>query len=210
MLEAVSHRQFSALSCAYLLLLTAVGVLSASTPYLVTIPFGRGEGDIGTVMLGMLGATTLSTPLWAWAGRRYGTARMLVCAIVWFIGGAIAIGLLALWHADWTDARLAFAVTGIPFAGMQVLPYTIVAHVIHDAATGRAGESSFSGFWTASEKLGLALGPALTGVVLALARSPVAVTVGTLVCVAPTVLGLMSLPLLGAANRVRVAVVKEA
>jgi glycoside/pentoside/hexuronide:cation symporter, GPH family len=203
--EALGHRQFSALSCAYLLQLTAVGVLSASTPYLVTIPFGRGEGDIGTVMLGMLGATTLSTPLWAWAGRRYGTARMLVCAIVWFSGGAISIGMLALRHADWTDARVAFALTGIPFAGMQVLPYTIVAHLIHDAASGQAGESSFSGLWTAAEKLGLALGPALTGVVLALARGPTAATVGTLVSVGPTVLGLISLPLLYSASRVSVA-----
>ncbi|MGB6485961.1 MAG: MFS transporter [Steroidobacteraceae bacterium] len=196
-MEALAHRNFTALSCAYLLQLTAVGVLSSSTPYLVTIPFGRGEGDIGTAMLGMLGATTLSMPLWAWAGRRYGTARMLVCAIVWFSCGAIAIGALALFHADWTDARLAFALAGIPFAGMQVLPYTIVAHLIHDAArSGQAGESSFSGIWTASEKLGLALGPALTGVVMAFARGPLGASVGMLVIVGPTVLCLVSLPLL--------------
>jgi MFS family permease len=153
-------------------------------------------------MIGMLGATTLSMPVWAWMGRRFGTARMLTVAIVIFGCGAMAIGGLALAGSGWLAARLAFAFTGIPFAGMQVLPYTLVAHLVHDIArSGEAGESSFSGVWTAAEKLGLAFGPMLTGIVLALSHEPMVSAVASLVIAGPPILGLLSLPLLLSATR---------
>jgi Na+/melibiose symporter-like transporter len=196
------HRTFICLCSSYVLQLTAVGIISASAPYLVTRAFGRSEGDIGTAMIGMLGATTLSMPLWAWAGRRFGTARMLTVAILMFGCGAMAIGGLALTNAGWLGGRLAFAFAGIPFAGMQVLPYTLVAHLVHDIArSGQAGESSFTGIWTAAEKLGLAFGPMLTGIVLALSHESVMGAVAPFVVVGPSILCLLSLPLLLSATR---------
>ena len=198
------ERAFLQLSSAYVLQLTAVGIVSATAPYLVTQAFGRGGGDIGTAMIGMLGATTASMPAWAWAGRRFGTARMLALAVVMFGCGAALIGALALAGAAWGSGRLAFAFAGIPFAGMQVLPYTLVAHLVHAAAKGgAAGESSFTGVWTAAEKLGLAFGPALTGVVLALAAGRTAAAVAILAIAGPALLGLASLPLLAASARQR-------
>jgi GPH family glycoside/pentoside/hexuronide:cation symporter len=200
--SVLRHRTFIYLSGSYVLQLTAVGIISASAPYLVTQAFGRSEGDIGTAMIGMLGATTLSMPLWAWAGRRFGTARMLTIAIVMFGGGAMAIGGLALTNSGWPLGRLAFAFAGIPFAGMQVLPYTLIAHLVHDIAkSGQAGESSFTGVWTAAEKLGLAFGPMLTGTVLAFSHASVMRAVAPLVIVGPSVLCLLSLPLLLSATR---------
>lgn len=198
------HRTFICLSASYVLQLTAVGIISASAPYLVTQAFGRSEGDIGTAMIGMLGATTFSMPIWAWAGRRYGTARMLSVAIVMFGAGAAAIGGLALTNSGWLGARLAFVFAGIPFAGMQVLPYTLVAHLVHRIAkNGYAGESSFTGVWTAAEKLGLAFGPMLTGIVLALSHESMSRGVAPLVIVGPSILCLLSLPLLLSATRIQ-------
>lgn len=205
--SVLRHRTFIRLSGSYVLQLTAVGIISAGAPYLVTGAFGRPEGDIGTAMIGMLGATTVSMPIWAWTGRRFGTARTLTVAILMFGCGAMAIGGLALAGAGWEAARLAFAFTGIPFAGMQVLPYTLVAHLIHDIAkSGEAGESSFSGVWTAAEKLGLAFGPMLTGIVLALSHAPMVGAVASLVIAGPAILGLLSLPLLLSATRLHPAV----
>jgi Na+/melibiose symporter-like transporter len=195
--SVLRHRTFICLSASYVLQLTAVGIISASAPYLVTQAFGRSEGDIGTAMIGMLGATTVSMPIWAWAGRRFGTARMLTVAILMFGCGAMAIGGLALTNSGWLGARLAFALTGIPFAGMQVLPYTLVAHLVHHIAkNGQAGESSFTGVWTAAEKLGLAFGPMLTGIVLSLTHESMSGGVAPFVIVGPSVLCLLSLPLL--------------
>jgi Na+/melibiose symporter-like transporter len=200
------ERAFLWLSGSYVLQLTAVGIISATAPYLVTGAFGRDEGDIGTAMIGMLSATTLSMPLWAWAGRRFGTARMLAAAVVLFAAGAALIAMLALASSSWTTARLAFALTGIPFAGMQVLPYTLVAHLVHDCAReGAAGESSFTGVWTAAEKLGLAFGPALTVIVLALSEAGTTRAVAAFALGGPAILGLASLPLLASASRARSA-----
>jgi GPH family glycoside/pentoside/hexuronide:cation symporter len=200
--SVLRHRAFLCLSGSYVLQLTAVGIISASAPYLITQAFGRPEGDIGTAMIGMLGATTVSMPAWAWAGRRFGTTRALICAVLMFGCGAMLIGGLAVAGTDWAGSRLAFGFAGIAFAGMQVLPYTLVAHLVHDAAErGQAGESSFTGVWTAAEKVGLAFGPSLTGIVLAVWYGQKIAAVSTLVIAGPVLLGLLSLPLLIAATR---------
>jgi Na+/melibiose symporter-like transporter len=195
----IRHTRFLALSGAYILQLTAVGVLSASAPYLVTGSFGRGEGDVGTAMIGMLSATTLATPLWAWLGRRHGNARVLMLAVMSFALSTAALGGLAVSGGAWNLARLAFIVAGIPFAGMQVLPYTLVAHLIH--ATRESGESTLTGVWTACEKLGLAFGPALTALALAIGSQERLTSVAGLVIIAPAVLGLASLSLLKRAGQ---------
>jgi Na+/melibiose symporter-like transporter len=200
------HRRFVVLTCAYVLQLTAVGIVSASAPYLVTGALHRSEGEIGTAMLGMLGATTLSIPLWAWAARRYSAPQALISAILVFGLGAIAIGGLAVAYPSWPSSRIAFALAGLGFAGMQVLPYTIVASLIHSAVThGAAGESSFTGMWTAAEKVGLALGPAMTGLALAASQDHKIRAISLLVIFAPLTLGLLSLPLLIAATKSRAA-----
>jgi hypothetical protein len=80
---------------------------------------------------------------------------------------------------------------------MQVLPFTIVAHLIHAASSGgQAAEGSFTGVWTATEKLGLALGPGLTGFVLWLSTGPATSALALLTVAGPALLTLGSLPLL--------------
>lgn len=194
LVQTIQHRRFVYLSCSYVLQLTAVGILSASAPYLVTGAFGRGEGDVGTAMIGMLSATTIATPVWAWLGRRYGNSRALVVSVILFALGTGAIGWLAAVSAGWAFAKLAFIFAGIPFAGMQVLPYTLAAHLIHESQ--HSGASTFTGVWTACEKLGLAFGPALTAFTLAIGSAQRIESVASLVIVGPCLLGLLSLPLL--------------
>jgi glycoside/pentoside/hexuronide:cation symporter, GPH family len=52
-------------------------------------------------------------------------------------------------------------IAGILFAGLQVLPFTLVGDVIR--AEGGDGEGRFTGIWTAVEKLGFALGAVIVG-----------------------------------------------
>lgn len=192
----LARPRFARLVAAYILLLTSVGVVSSATPYLVTRLFRREVGEIGTAMLAMLVVTTLCVPGWAALGRSWGEARMLRAAAIAFGAGATLLGLLALAGAPWWLALCGFAAVGAPFAGLQVLPYTMVSHLIREEAEGMA-EGSFTGIWTAAEKLGLALGPAVTGSALWLAGSSSG-RLAELTAVVPSVLALLALTLLGA------------
>ncbi len=194
-LVALRHRKFTSLTLAYVLQLTALGIISASAPYLVTHAFGRSEGDIGIAMLAMLSATTLTVPLWAKVGRKIGERYALMTAVILFAGAAALLGTIARADMSWPLAIIGFALAGIPFAGMQVLPFTIIAHMIHaEGQRGTPAEGAFTGIWTASEKLGLALGPALTGLALSVVHGDVPHGLSTFVIVGPALIALFSLP----------------
>jgi Na+/melibiose symporter-like transporter len=65
-------------------------------------------------------------------------------------------------------ALAAYALLGLPFAGLQLVPFVLLAHRAHAAAGSAARqEGLYTGFWTAAEKVGLALGPAVAGIGLA-------------------------------------------
>ena len=60
---------------------------------------------------------------------------------------------------------------GIGYAGMQMFPLAMLPDVIaaDEAASGERRAGVFTGVWTAAETLGLAIGPGLLGLLLALA-----------------------------------------
>ncbi|WP_242918148.1 MFS transporter [Caulobacter sp. CCUG 60055] len=197
---AFSDADFRRLGCAFLLQLTAVGAVSAAAPYIVVGAFGRPEGDVGTAMGALLVATILSVPVWSWLGRRYGESRMLGVAAAGYAAAALAVGAATMLHVAWPVAVACFTLAGAPFAGLQVLPFTLAAHVAHaasrerGAANGEADgiEGVFTGVWTSIEKLGLALGPALTAVVLSFTGKTGPAIAG-FVALAPAALALASM-----------------
>lgn len=165
--RALRDRSFLQLGLAYLLQLSASGAVTSAVPYLVTRFFGRDESDIGTALFVMLVATTATVMTWGRLGQRYGELRTLRVAVIGYALAAFAIGALALLQAPWSAALLVLGLLGIPFGAMQVLPYTLVAALIHaGSADDQAAEGTLTGVWTATEKLGLALGPAITGLAL--------------------------------------------
>jgi glycoside/pentoside/hexuronide:cation symporter, GPH family len=159
---------FLRLAISYLLLLTAVGAFTSAVPYLITQSLGRTEAAIGTAMGMLLLATTFSISLWSRAGRMLGDGRMLATGAVAFGAAAAAIGWSAGSEPSWLMVLVLFSAAGLPLAAVQVLPFTLLAHLIHEhtAAPGNTA-GLLTGAWTAIEKLGLALGPALTALALA-------------------------------------------
>jgi GPH family glycoside/pentoside/hexuronide:cation symporter len=108
------------------------------------------------------------TPLW----ERYARARTkhsgyVVSTVLMVIGmlviGAALPSLPALAYAG-------AAVVGVGYAGAQVFPMAMLPDVAaRDAArTGENRVGVFTGVWTAGETLGLALGPAVFALVLAI------------------------------------------
>jgi Na+/melibiose symporter-like transporter len=165
--RALRDRPFLQLGLAYLLLLSASGAVTSAIPYFVTRLFARNDSDIGTALLVMLVATTVTVTWWGRLGRRHGELRVLQVAVIAYALAALAIGALALLQAPWSLALFGFALLGIPFGAMQVLPFTLVATLIHaGSAHDHSTEGTSTGIWTATEKLGLALGPTITGLTL--------------------------------------------
>lgn len=193
--RVLRDRPFLQLCFAYLLLLTASGAVTSTVPYLVTRFFGRTEGEIGTALFVMLIATTLTVTTWGRLGRQHGELRMLRLAIALYAFAALAIGAFALSGAPWFVALFGFALLGVPFAAMQVLPYTLVASLIRASPVNdHAAEGALTGIWTATEKLALALGPTITGLALWIAGAlgntalpVIAVTIAGLMIVGSTV-----------------------
>ncbi|MDR3461828.1 MAG: MFS transporter [Beijerinckiaceae bacterium] len=207
--QAIRNPRFVTLALTYIILLTAIGAVSSVSPYLVTGVFHRAEGDIGIALLAMLGTMTATLPFWVWAGRSLGERRALVFAIVVFATASPLLGLAAVLDVSWPIALALFALMGLPLAGLQLLPFTLSAHVIHEAVAASdqtgAGEGVFAGLWTAAEKLGLALGPALTGVAMTFGADFSRVS-APFTAIVPAVLAIASLPLLLGLNRRQAAV----
>lgn len=202
--RAFAHGRFRLLAAGYFLQLTATGALSAITPYLVTRALGRSESDIGAAMGALLVVAIAATPGWAIIGRRCGEYRMLALGAALFGLGCAALGAGALVPLGWPAILAGFALIGAPLAAVQVLPFILVAHLIHkqsQADPSGSVEGLFTGVWTAAEKLGLAAGPALAGIALSIAGDDIAGAAAMFLAAAPLALALISLIPLGLAAR---------
>jgi len=110
----------------------------------------------------------LFAPLWARVGERVGKKRGYRIATA-----VMATGLALLLVSRTGELALllaAAAVVGVGYAGAQIFPLAILPDVAaEDAkASGVNRIGMISGVWSGFELLGLALGPALLGIILAL------------------------------------------
>jgi Na+/melibiose symporter-like transporter len=170
--EGPSHLRAALRDTAFLRLLggfvaqlIACGALLAALPYIVTRILGRPEGDIAVALAVLLSFAILGVPIWTRLARRRDERTVLMMALV---GLALAVVLMALAvtsGAQWFVVLASLALVGIPFAGLQVLPFTLVAHFIRSAAVQE--EAALTGVWTATEKVGLAGGATLTATAIA-------------------------------------------
>jgi Na+/melibiose symporter-like transporter len=182
----------------FMLQLSAVGIISSSTPYLVTKTLHRAEGDVSLALFAMLLATTITMPLWAWLGRKFGERRVIILAAIFYCFTSLFLGWVCLVYNDWNIALIAFTLAGIPFAGLQVTPYTYAAHIIHaECGANNPATATYTGSWTAAEKLGLALGPTFTGMALSISGT-FGFSLPHFIMACPAILLLISLSLLQA------------
>ena len=160
----LGNRPLLKLIVAYVLQLTGVGLISAIAPYWIVQVAGRTQGQVGVALGFLLLITIASTPVWALVIRRIGARS--ASALAAFLYGVATLGFLLLPpHAATLPTFAIYALIGVPFGGIQLAPFALAAHLIHDA-TARSGarrEGLFTGLWTAGEKLGLALGPGAAG-----------------------------------------------
>lgn len=162
---------FAMLLTSYTLLMVSNAVCTSALPYLVVHVLRRPESDIGLFLFAALGTAALTAPLWPRAALRYGTLKALTMAIIFAIVGNGSLMLMSQ-ASNVAIAYAAMIAFGIGTAGIQVFPFALLARQIASAQDQGApnSEAAITGVWTGCEKLGLALGPALTAVILSLSR----------------------------------------
>lgn len=100
-------------------------------------------------------------PVWAKISHRWGKKRSYLAAWLTFLVGACAL-LMSNW-LPLAGVLALVAVCGVGYAGMQMFPLSMLPDTIAvDAAErGKAQAGAYTGFWTAGETTGFAIGPAL-------------------------------------------------
>jgi len=163
---ARGNRPFVVLLGVYVLQALATGVMLAAVPYYAQYTL-RDDGANTVLFACLVGPAVLVMPLWLRAARRLGKRRGLwlsscvfaAAAALLVLGGTVPMGVVFL----------LVAAVGVGYAGMQMFPLAMLPDTIAaDAdASGRRRAGVFTGVWTAGETLGLALGPGVLAVLLA-------------------------------------------
>lgn len=198
---------FRVLLTAFVIQAIGIGTLLAGVDYLARVGLGDKSWQ-PLLFAAFVGPALLVMPVWQRVGSRHGKRSGYVVATLVF-----AVGLLGVLGARVFPPVLIVvfvAVAGVGYAGLQVFPLSMLADVIgrEEGRTGQVRAGVFAGVWTAGETLGLALGPALYGGILAIGGyvsstgetvaqpSSAVVAVITGVALVPALFTLAALPLL--------------
>ncbi|HEV7649210.1 MAG TPA: MFS transporter [Actinophytocola sp.] len=159
-------RPFRWLLAAFVVQAVGIGTLLAGVDYVARVALGD-KGLQSLLFAAFVGPALLVMPVWQRVAGRYGKLRGYVIATLVFTVGVLGM-LGARVFPVWAAVAFA-AVVGVGYAGMQVFPLAMLPDVIsaEERRTGQIRAGLFAGVWTAGETLGLALGPALYGLVLA-------------------------------------------
>lgn len=160
-------RDFRWLLTAFVVQALAVGIMLAGVDYLASDVM-RKDSAATILFACFVGPALLLTPAWSAIGTRIGKKRGFVASSLFLAAGA---GLTVLTSAVADGVVYAVVVLiGIGYAGCQVFPMAMLpdAAAVDARRTGSNRAGVYTGVWTAGETLGLALGPAVFALVLAL------------------------------------------
>jgi Na+/melibiose symporter-like transporter len=167
-LEVVAGaRDFRLLLTTFVLQALATGAMLAGVDYMSR--WVLGDKDLATVLfVCFVGPALLLTPVWNAIGQRIGKKRGYVAASLLLATGAAV--LVAARDAPHWLVFVATALVGAGYAGAQMFPMAMLPDTaaVDARRTGQNRVGVYTGVWTAGETLGLAVGPGLYGLVLAL------------------------------------------
>ncbi len=160
-------RDFRMLLTTYVVQALATGCMLAGVDYLAEDVLER-KGATTVLFVCFVGPALLLTPVWAALGRRLGKKAGYVLS-----SAVLALGALVAASAQSAPAGVVFAavaLVGVGYAGCQVFPLAMLpdAAAVDARRTGTSRVGVYTGVWTAAETFGLALGPALFALVLAI------------------------------------------
>lgn len=160
-------RDFRLLLTTFLLQALATGTMLAGVDYVARHVLGN-PGAATLLFVCFVGPALVLTPAWTAYGERVGKRRGYALASL-----LLAAGAVVLVGAEVLPAAAVYgavALVGVGYAGCQVFPLAMLpdAAAVDARRTGENRAGVYTGVWTAGETLGLALGPGVFAVVLAL------------------------------------------
>jgi len=167
-LKAVAaNKPFLILTLTYILQLTGMGCLTAALAYYATYIL---EGD-GTTISAIFITSNLTAlivmPLWVQVGLRIGKLNAL-----YFSSLLLAVTYFCMVFFDADSPRAVFlavvCLSGAGSGGQQLFSFSMLADtIVHgNEDDNDSGEAMYAGFFTASEKIGMAFGALVAGVIL--------------------------------------------
>jgi glycoside/pentoside/hexuronide:cation symporter, GPH family len=160
-------RDFRVLLTTFVLQALATGCMLAGVDYLAGDVL-ESSGAATILFVCFVGPALLLTPVWSSIGTRIGKRRGYAIASLVLAAGALLAATARI--APPAVVFAATALVGVGYAGCQVFPMAMLpdAAAVDSARTGENRAGVYTGVWTAGETLGLALGPAVFAVVLAI------------------------------------------
>src|SRR4051794_40849049 len=159
-------RDFRLLLVTFVVQALATGCMLAGVDYLATDVLDR-KGATTVLFICFVGPALLLTPAWSALGARLGKKRGYAISSLILATGAL--GVVTARSAPFGLVIGAVALVGVGYAGAQVFPMAMLpdAAAVDARRTGSNRVGVYTGVWTAGETLGLALGPGLFALVLA-------------------------------------------
>ncbi len=160
-------RDFRMLLTTFVVQALAVGLMLAGVDYVARVVL-ESKGASTLLFVCFVGPALVFTPVWERVGGRVGKKQGYVAASLVFLAGAVLLGLAQVVPIGFVYA--AVTLVGVGYAGAQVFPMAMLpdAAAVDAHRTGENRAGVYTGVWTAGETLGLALGPGIFALVLAL------------------------------------------
>ncbi|WP_028644710.1 MFS transporter [Nocardioides sp. URHA0020] len=158
---------FRALLTCFVIQALATGCMLAGVDYLASDVLGK-DGAATILFVCFVGPALLLTPVWSAIGTRVGKKSGYVASsVILACGGLLAVTAQS---APVAVVYLAVVLVGVGYAGCQVFPMAMLpdAAAVDVRRTGSNRAGVYTGVWTAGETLGLALGPGVFALVLAI------------------------------------------
>jgi glycoside/pentoside/hexuronide:cation symporter, GPH family len=162
--EASEYRR---LWLSYMLQLLGISINAAMLPYAVEYQLQADTDLVSSVFVVMTVATLAAMPFTVRAAARHGSVTIYAFALLVSAIGVAAMALAA--PAVAMIILIAAGLFGLGQAGGTSLPFALLpgAFEARNPELARANAGALTGIWIAGEKLGLALGAGIAGLLLA-------------------------------------------
>jgi glycoside/pentoside/hexuronide:cation symporter, GPH family len=166
MRAAGENRPFFILFGAYIIQVLGIGALLAGVDFYSSYVLGD-PGKTSILFVCFIGPALVTMPLWVRVGRQFGKLKgYIICTILFAVGGFL---LMFSSPDNLLLAYLFVFIMGTGYAGTQLFPFSMLPDTItaDTLKTGLRRAGTYTGIWTAADKAGFAVGPAIFAAILA-------------------------------------------
>ncbi|MDW7739097.1 MAG: MFS transporter [Bacillota bacterium] len=163
---AGENKPYFILFGAYIIQVLGIGAMLAGVDFFSSYILGD-PGQTSILFVCLIGPALITMPLWVRVGRRFGKlSGYIICTVLFALGGLFL--MLASPNQLWLVYLIVF-VMGAGYAGTQLFPFSMLPDTISadTLRTGMRRAGAFTGLWTAADKAGFAVGPAIFAAILA-------------------------------------------